>query len=395
MFVSTLATGLIQIAVPLELRDLHASPNEIGITLSMFGLGFFAFEWLWGLIADRIGYRIPLIVSPLLYAASILLLARSESVPLIAVSYFLSSGAVVAAGPVGRSFVGTTLPPGLRATGLALLAAGWVMAGAIGAGAGGVLIEHIPIRNVIYGAAILPVISSLLVLLVFRGYAETHGRSTWTDEDMRVEEARTGPSLPRVLAVTAVIMVLVETGVGGEQALLPLLVTAHLNLSAATAGAAMFAVGIAGGLLLVPGGMASDRWGRRQTMVAGGVLMAAGYAVYAFAGTFWVVIIGVALRALGGSLIWPAATAWISETSPRRRHALVLGIFGEFENIGVALGPLIGGIVWSVAGIQSAFLAYAVAALLSAVCALAVTNRTSTAKILTREESHDRQPDRV
>lgn len=395
MFVSTLATGLIQIAVPLELRDLHASPNEIGITLSMFGLGFFAFEWLWGLIADRIGYRIPLIVSPLLYAASILLLARSESVPLIAVSYFLSSGAVVAAGPVGRSFVGTTLPPGLRATGLALLAAGWVMAGAIGAGAGGVLIEHIPIRNVIYGAAILPVISSLLVLLVFRGYAETHGRSTWTDEDMRVEEARTGPSLPRVLTVTAVIMVLVETGVGGEQALLPLLVTAHLNLSAATAGAAMFAVGMAGGLLLVPGGMASDRWGRRQTMVAGGVLMAAGYAVYAFAGTFWVVIIGVALRALGGSLIWPAATAWISETSPRRRHALVLGIFGEFENIGVALGPLIGGIVWSVAGIQSAFLAYAVAALLSAVCALAVTNRTSTAKILTREESHDRQPDRV
>ena len=361
----------------------------------MFGLGFFAFEWLWGLIADRIGYRIPLIVSPLLYSASILLLARSESVPLIAVSYFLSSGATVAAGPVGRSFVGTTLPPGLRATGLALLAAGWVMAGAIGAGAGGVLIEHIPIRNVIYGAAILPVISSLLVLLVFRGYAETHGRSTWTDEDMRVEEARTGPSLPRVLAVTAVIMVLVETGVGGEQALLPLLVTAHLNLSAATAGAAMFAVGIAGGLLLVPGGMASDRWGRRQTMVAGGVLMAAGYAVYAFAGTFWVVIIGVALRALGGSLIWPAATAWISETSPRRRHALVLGIFGEFENIGVALGPLIGGIVWSVAGIQSAFLAYAVAALLSAVCALAVTNRTSTAKILTREESHDRQPDRV
>jgi hypothetical protein len=36
---STLATGLLQICLPLELRQLRASPNEIGLTLSMFGFG--------------------------------------------------------------------------------------------------------------------------------------------------------------------------------------------------------------------------------------------------------------------------------------------------------------------------------------------------------------------
>ena len=71
------------------------------------------------------------------------------------------------------------------------------------------------------------------------------------------------------LAVTASIMLLIEIGAGGETALLPLLVTSHLHLSAATAGTAMLAVGLLGGLLLVPGGNASDRWGRRPTMIAG------------------------------------------------------------------------------------------------------------------------------
>ena len=55
--VSTLATGVMFIAIPLELRSLHAGPREIGITLSMFGLGLLLFEWLWGVIADRVGYR--------------------------------------------------------------------------------------------------------------------------------------------------------------------------------------------------------------------------------------------------------------------------------------------------------------------------------------------------
>ena len=55
--VSTLATGVTFIAVPLELRSLHASSSEIGITLAMFGLGTFLFEWVWRAIADRVGYR--------------------------------------------------------------------------------------------------------------------------------------------------------------------------------------------------------------------------------------------------------------------------------------------------------------------------------------------------
>src|SRR5881397_1472272 len=73
MFFSSLATGVLLIAIPLELRQLNASPNEIGVTLAMFGLGMFLFEWVWGVLADRVGYGVPLAVSQVLYGAVIVL----------------------------------------------------------------------------------------------------------------------------------------------------------------------------------------------------------------------------------------------------------------------------------------------------------------------------------
>jgi MFS family permease len=360
------------IAVPLELRQLRASPTEIGIALSMFGLGMFLFEWIWGVLADRIGYLPPMVVSLILYAAGIVLLARADSVFQIAIAYLLASGMMVAVGPVGRSFLGTNLPPQYQGTGLALLAAMWVIGEAFGSGAGGQLIDHVPIRSVLYGASVLPLFSAALVILVFRGYTDTHGRRSAT-ETVDADQAAT--SVVRVMVVTAAIVLLFQIGAGGELALLPLLVTSHLNLSAASAGTAMFIVGTVGGVLLVPGGMASDRWGRRPTMIVGGILSAAGFGVYAIAGNFGAVVIGAVLRTAGASLLWPATTAWISESSPRRNHALVMGLFGEFENVGVTVGPLLGGIAWSLAGIQAAFMTYAAASLLAALVAALAAGR--------------------
>jgi len=375
---STLATGLLQICLPLELRQLHASPNEIGLTLSMFGFGMFAFEWVWGILADRVGYRAPLVVSQLLYAVFIVVLARVDSVFLIAISYLLASGMMVAVGPIARSYLGTALHSRLRATGLALLSASWVIAEAVGAGAGGQLLDHFPIRTVMLACAVLPIVSGVLAVLVFRGYSYAQQRDVWiADDEARTEESRAGGGVLRILLVTAAMVLLFQVGAGGELALLPLLVTTHLHLSAASAGTAMLAVGLIGGLLLVPGGNASDRWGRRPTMIAGGILSAAGFVLYATSGTFVQVISGAAVRALGASLIWPAATAWIAESMPRRRHALFMGVFGEFENVGVTVGPILGGLVWSMAGIQAAFYAYAAAALLaSAVAAVFVESRS-------------------
>jgi MFS family permease len=377
LFISSLATGVILISIPLKLAELRATPNEIGVTLAMFGLGMFIFEAFWGLVADRFGYPAPLIVSAILYSICIVLLARTQTVPVIAAAYLLAAGMMVAAGPIGRSFVGTSLPAGLRATGLAFLSAAWVIGGAIGAGVGGLLIDRLTIAAVLTGSAVLPLLSAALMVLIFRGYSDS-ARRTRIREQEGDAATRRSSGVARVLVVTASMIFLIHLGIGGETALLPLLVTSHLHLSAATAGSALFAVGLMEGLLLVPGGRASDRWGRRPTMIAGGILSAAGYVVYSVAGGITPVFIGAALRALGMSLIWPAATAWISEAMPQRRHALMMGLFGEFENAGITAGPVLGGLAWSLAGIQTAFLTYAAAAMIATAIAVVMVHRPTT-----------------
>jgi MFS family permease len=375
LFISSVATGVIEISIPLKLAGLKATPNEIGLTLAMFGLGMFIFEALWGLVADRFGYRAPLIVSAILFSVCIVLLARTETVPVIAAGYLLAAGMMVAVGPIGRSYVGTSLPAALRATGLAFLSAAWVFGAAVGAGVGGLLIDRLTIAPVLTGSAVLPLLSAAMIALIFRGYSDSPRQTRISEEESRAPAARGHNGVARVLVVTASMIFLIHLGGGGETALLPLLVTSHLHLSAATAGSALFAVGLMGGLLLVPGGSASDRWGRRSTMIAGGILSAAGFVVYSVAGGIVAVFVGAGLRALGMSLIWPAATAWISEAMPRRRHALMMGLFGEFENAGITAGPVLGGLAWSLAGIQTAFLTYAAAALLATAIAVVMVDR--------------------
>lgn len=369
---------MLEISVPLKLGQLKATPNEIGLTLAMFGLGMFLFEAFWGVVADRFGYWTPMVAAEVLYAMSIVLLARAEALLLIGAGYLLAAGMMVAAGPIGRSYVGTSLPGGLRATGLAFLTAAWVVGTAVGAGAGGLLIDRLGIPDVLAGSAILPLVAAAVIVLVFRGYSDGARRRRIRDEESGAPGAHRRGGVARILVVAASIVLLIHLGGGGESALLPLLVTTHLHQSAATAGSALFAVGLLGGLLLVPGGSISDRWGRRPTMIAGAMLSAAGFVVYAIAGGIIAVFVGAGLRAVGMALVWPAATAWISEAMPRRRHALMMGVFGEFENAGVTAGPVLGGIAWSLAGIQAAFLTYAAAALIAAaIAALILVERTA------------------
>jgi predicted MFS family arabinose efflux permease len=54
---------------------------------------------------------------------------------------------------------------------------------------------------------------------------------------------------------------------------------------------------------------------------------------------------------------------------------VIAGIFGEFENVGVTIGPMLRGLAWSRSGIQSAFYVYAVAALFAALIAAVMVDR--------------------
>jgi DHA2 family methylenomycin A resistance protein-like MFS transporter len=108
--------------------------------------------------------------------------------------------------------------------------------------------------------------------------------------------------------------------------------------------------------LLVAGGVLGDRFGRRRALVAGLALFAAGSLVSALAADPGVLIAGRVLQGLGPPLILPASLALVTAAyeHPRER-ARAIGIWGGGSGLGVAIGPLLGGVIVSGLGWRWAF----------------------------------------
>ena len=128
--------------------------------------------------------------------------------------------------------------------------------------------------------------------------------------------------------------------------------------------------------LLVAGGVLADRYGRRRAFLVGLAVFAAGSLACALVSEPGLLIAARVLQALGPPLILPASLSIVSATFPDPiARARAIGAWGAGSGLGIAVGPVIGGIVVSGLGWRWTFGLSAIAALGLAAAALAFVPR--------------------
>lgn len=134
------------------------------------------------------------------------------------------------------------------------------------------------------------------------------------------------------------------------------------------AGIALGAYGLTQGLLQIPFGYFSDRFGRKRMILIGLFLFLIGTVIAALAANIWTMIFGRAVQGMGA--ISAVALAYASDIAPTEKRGIVMAIIGG--SIGMAfvfaliLGPLITGWVGSVSGLFWVIAAMVIIALFSA-----------------------------
>ncbi|MGH7675070.1 MAG: MFS transporter [Gemmatimonadales bacterium] len=90
-------------------------------------------------------------------------------------------------------------------------------------------------------------------------------------------------------------------------------------------------------------GKLSDRWGRRPVILATTLVNAAGYGLFAFAGSYTALFVSRLISGVAGGNI-AAAQAYIADVTSPVERSRGMGLLGAAFGVGFILGPAIGGL---------------------------------------------------
>lgn len=358
--VAMLGFGTAQPFLPFYLQDLGVRSVDqvafwVGLISSFQPICMALSAPLWGLLADRVG-RKPMLVRAMLGGGIALVLSGLAQSPQQLAVFRILEGVLAGTVAAATTLVAVTTPREHVGYSLGLLQTAMFTGNFLGPLAGGLIGSTLGYRAAFLIAGSLLAVNGLIVAAVVK--------ENFVRPAPRQRKANplldTLRSVVRDPVVSTMVMLLVlnNMSVTVSMPVLPLYVQSivpDLKQAAAVTGSILGVTALANALAAIWVGRSADRIGRRRILIACVILGALSYLPQGLTRLPWQ-LLGLRIVtgfAMGG--INPVTNAIIAESAREGTQGGVYGVSASLNAMGRALGPVIGTLVVTSAGVPAVF----------------------------------------
>ena len=360
IFSSLLGSGIIVPLFPLYVESMGATATSLGIIFAGFSISRALVMPFAGRLSDRRGRKLILGIGLFAYALTSFAYVWADSVASLTIIRALqgiSAGMIL---PIAQAYVGDISPEGEEGKWMGYFNAAFTIGFGVGPLMGGTIAEHFGMNFAFFTMGGLNMLAFLMVTIylpeISRKKIEAGTKASLKDiSDSRIIRGIFGYRVAFAM------------GRGVFAAFLPIYAGIHLGLSPSQVGILLAFNILLMSVLQLYAGRVADKLDRKSMVVAGGVINIASLALIPFAGNFWQLVVVCGLGGVGGAVSMPATSALVVEEGRRLGMGLVMAVFGVAFSIGMAVGPILGGMIVDSLNISAVFYFGALAGLLGAI----------------------------
>lgn len=339
IFTDMLIYCMIVPILPEYASGLGASQQTIGLLFACYAIAFLIVTPVVGVLSDRVGRKLPMVLGLFGLFGSTLLFAFSSDITMLFIARALQGISAGATWTAGLALLSDMFPPQIRQQAIGIGISGSFAGTLLGPLFGGALYE--------YGGYMLPFLAAAGLVLI--------------DGIARLMLLKDPPRLPadkqvslkfmlknRTILLMGGVIVLVSAATALLEPVLPLYLSEGLGVSPTMIGL-LFAVTVIASLIASPlSYTVAERFGRKRVIIAGLICAALILPALALSGSFLVEVLLMA--ALGAVLAIGLASVPLEMTEVIDRlgtggYGAVYAVYNLALSFGMMAGPIAGGLL--------------------------------------------------
>lgn len=351
VFLVIAATNIVTPLLPAIRDDFGVSITTAGIIVGSYGLARLLTDMPAGFIIDSVGKRRVTLVGAVILVGASLLGLWAPTVETLIASRVLAGVAVALVSTTAMSALASTASNAQRGKVMSLFHVANNTGIAFYPMVGGLVGTAFGWRTTFGITAVLALVAGLILFLVLARVQARDGSAGRGGGASRVLHGR-----ERAIAIGAINYGVVANMInrhGFRNTVLPLYAATALGLGGVSIATAIALMSITGLMVATPGGMLSDRIGRRRVITAGLAAVAAGDLAFLLTGDLVTFLAFAALIGFG-DFFSSSQTALLSEVVPSQHRTKVLAGYRFSADLGAFLGPVILAAVMDLASAHAA-----------------------------------------